>query len=226
MPNTQGTPIVLQPTTETYEAFQYAYDHFGWTLFDAMLPGCLITLQRRPRSSGFFAPARFVRGDATRCDEIAMNPAHFQLHTDEFTLSILVHEMAHQWQEHFGTPGRGRYHNRQWADKMIALGLHPSDTGAAEGRETGDRMAHYTVEGGPFEQAAKSLLDSGFSIPWRECLPKKQGTDGTPEEPGSPRDKGGQRVKYTCPVCGLNAWSRHDAGLTCTEHGVPMSAAK
>lgn len=37
-------------------------------------------------------------------------------------LSTLVQEMVHLWQHHFGKPGRRRYLNKQWADKMDSLG--------------------------------------------------------------------------------------------------------
>ena len=81
-------------------------------------------------------------------------------------LSTLVHEMTHLWQHHCGKPGRGRYHNRQWAERMKAIGLHPSRTGKAGGEETGDCMNHYIVPGGPFEVAANELLMAGFAITW------------------------------------------------------------
>ena len=50
-----------------------------------------------------------------------MNPKYFGK-TDVWILSVLVHEMAHVWQQEHGKPGRGRYHNKEWAAKMLALG--------------------------------------------------------------------------------------------------------
>jgi hypothetical protein len=50
-------------------------------------------------------------------------------------LSTLVHEQAHLWQHHFGKPGRGRYHNREWAAKMVEIGLIPSATGEPGGKQ-------------------------------------------------------------------------------------------
>ena len=41
----------------------------------------------------------------------------------EESMGTLVHEMVHFWQQEFGTPSRRGYHNREWADKMEALGL-------------------------------------------------------------------------------------------------------
>src|SRR5262245_50122233 len=53
--------------------------------------------------------------------------------------------MVHCWQEHFGKPGRARYHNHEWADKMEALGLMPSDTGEENGKRVGQRVRHYVI---------------------------------------------------------------------------------
>ena len=72
--------------------------------------------------------------------------------------------MVHQWQAHHGTPGRGRYHNDEWADKMERIGLMPSSTGQPGGRRTGDHMADYAIEGGRFLKACKELVTEEFRI--------------------------------------------------------------
>lgn len=167
-----GPDLTIQPTQETYEALQYAYEHFNWILFEKTLPNCLITLQRKSRSFGFFCAARMTRKDDRVSDEIALNPVCFQERSDVETLSTLVHEMVHLWQHHFGTPGRGRYHNRQWAEKMKSLGLQPTTTGEVGGSETGERVTHIIVKDGPFAKAAGSLIGSGFEIVWREERPE------------------------------------------------------
>ena len=85
------------------------------TLFDGELPNCLITLQRSKRSYGYFCGDRFGRADGLVTDEIALNPRYFHDRPVADVLSTLAHEMAHLWQHHYGKPGRGRYHNREWA---------------------------------------------------------------------------------------------------------------
>ncbi len=223
----------LKPTRDTYDAFQHAYDHFNWMLFEAELPNCLITLQRKGRTYGYFHRKRFAREDGKICDEIALNPAHFRSRSAEEVLSTLVHEMTHLWQFHFGTPGRGRYHNRQWAEKMKSLGLHPSDTGSPGGRELGDRVSHYIMDGGSFARAADELIESGFVIEWREPLarPAKIHPSGASGAGGSAApihpsrsSKEGKRIKYSCPACGLNAWAKHDALLVCGADRINMEA--
>ncbi|HBB7295500.1 TPA: SprT-like domain-containing protein, partial [Citrobacter freundii] len=104
------------PTPETYDELQRAYDFFNEKLFSNELPPCLITLQREKRTYGYCSFKRFVgRESGYTVDEIAMNPVYFSIRTIKATLSTLVHEMVHQWQFHFGEPGRRGYHNKQWA---------------------------------------------------------------------------------------------------------------
>jgi len=158
----------LKPTQETYDALQQAFEHFNWGLFDGTLPNCPITLQRRARTLGYFSPKRFRRGDGQQTDKIALNPAHFKTQLRADILATLVHEMVHLWQAHSGQPGRGRYHNREWADKMKEIGLQPTDTGEEGGRETGDSMHHYVIAGGRFENSVRELLAGGFEITWAD----------------------------------------------------------
>ena len=211
----------IRPTRETYDALQEAYDHFNGELFGDELPNCIITLKRKNRSYGSFSGKRYLRGDGRESDEIALNPAQFLERSLTDTLATLVHEMVHLWQHHHGTPGRGGYHNRQWAEKMKQVGLYPSSTGAGGGKETGDSMSHYIVSGGRFIGAVNILERRGFTIPWTEVpiiQPTGSGMEGTP----GTESKSGKRVKYTCPVCQLNALAKHDAKLACLEHGVQM----
>jgi hypothetical protein len=151
------------PTRQEYNCFAQAFDYFNAELFGGGLPRCLITLQRRARSYGYFSAERFEgRGEDERTHEIALNPAGFKGRSDSEILSTLVHEMVHLWQVHLGEPSRSRYHNAEWADKMEALGLMPTDTGKPGGKRTGQRVTHYIVKGGPFDLACKKLLASGF----------------------------------------------------------------
>lgn len=167
----------IRPTEETYEAFQLAYDFFNERLFQSELPGALITLQRVARSMGHFSPERFVNRGKSKADEIALNPVYFATRPVEDTLSTLAHEMAHQWRDRSGEPGRRCYHDRKWADKMIQIGLHPSSTGRPGGKEVGEKMSHYIVPDGRFIRACKELLATSFGILWFDRYPVAGGKD-------------------------------------------------
>jgi hypothetical protein len=124
--------------------FQTGYDFFNDELFDARLPPCIFTLQRRSKCTlGYFAPDRFANSAGKTADEIAINPRYLKHRPFVEVMSTLVHEMVHLWQHHFGRPSRPRYHNREWAGEMLRLGLRPSDTGAPGGRMVGQRVSHY-----------------------------------------------------------------------------------
>lgn len=170
-----------RPTRETYERLQQAFDHFNKALFGGALPHPLFTYQRRRNTYGYFAGARFRNEDGRPADEIALNPALMAERPLKDVLATLVHEMVHQWQRHDGEPGRGRYHNREWAQKMKEAGLQPSDTGMEGGKETGETVGHYIIAGGAFDAAADRLIAKGFSIAWSEVQPAKTADDGGAE---------------------------------------------
>ena len=146
------------PTDQTYTELDAAYDYFNAALFDGVLPGCLMTLTRRRKSHGYFSPGRFCSSDGRETtDEIALNPMRFHGVETEEILATLVHEMCHQWQVHHGNPPKNvRYHDEEWAAKMEAIGLMPSDTGKPGGRRTGSHMNDYILDGGPFARACEA----------------------------------------------------------------------
>ena len=251
------TPTVIsvhRPTEQAYDELQRAYDWFNFRLFDAALPECLITLQRQKRSMGYFCHARFVDiQGCSRTDEIAMNPEYFAVQSVEMVLSTLVHEMVHLWQQHFGKPGRGNYHNGQWAQKMVQIGLVPSDTGQPGGRQTGDQMDHYVDPNGKFSAYASDLLATDFHISWYDRFPPR---DFSPPGayapisvddhslPGSITAKGSapalgvlagsmvvratdgsNRTKYLCLGCGAQAWGKPTLRLICGDCQVSMPPA-
>jgi hypothetical protein len=197
-----------------YVTLAAAFDFFNRRLFDGQLPPAIITLQRKAGTHGYYSARRFEgRDDDTReTDEIALNPGTFTGRSDRDILSTLVHEMVHHWQEHFGKPGRGRYHNHEWAEKMESVGLVPSTTGVPGGQRTGQRMTHYTIVGGLFAGACEELLADGVKLEW-------QSREWSAGRKGKTRNS---KTRYTCLRCGLNAWAKPDARLICGDCEVAM----
>ncbi len=194
-------------TKEQYNAFQKAYDFFNKELFTGSLPPVLVTLQRHAKAYGFFSPDRFIgRGDKEAVHELALNPDHFG-RTDEQILSTLVHEMVHVWQQTHGTAPRKSYHDRQWAAKMKEVGLQPSHTGEPGGKETGQKVSHYVIEGGRYALAVAKLKATGFALRWQSRAPEDK----------ERQKKAASKTKYTCPRCELNAWAKPGAVLICGE---------
>jgi hypothetical protein len=191
--HTRDEDVAPPPTAITpieYGGLQAAYDHFNTELFGGRLPNPLITLPRRARSSGYYSDKRFAeRGGPAVHAEIALNPDHFTGQTDRDVCDTLVHEMVHAWQYAFGKPSRRGYHNRQWARKMKEIGLHPSSTGAVGGKETGQRMSDYIIDGGPFDLSFGRLAALG----WRLNLQSAPAANPTKPPDG--------RVRFVCPCC-------------------------
>lgn len=220
------------PTSQAYGELQTAFDHYNRELFDGALPLCLITMQREKRTYGYFSPKRFVhRHDKQTTDEIAINPSYFATVPLLEVLQTMVHEMAHAWQEHFGTPSRRTYHNAEWADKMESIGLMPSSTGKPGGKRTGEKMADYPIPGGRFLQATDALLANGFFVSWLDRHPPAQRIGATGDDdagdlvelvgelgellvPQEPRNRS-NRVKFRCPECGAQAWGKPGLKLLC-----------
>ncbi len=208
------------PTSGTYYGLTEAFAFFNAHLFSGRLPRCLITLQRRRKAYGYFANARFTARDGSQVtDEIALNPAHFAERSVEDTLSTLVHEMVHLQQEHFGTPSRSSYHNAQWAGLMRDVGLIPSATGAPGGKVTGQRVSHYVEPGGRFARACAELigLHRGM-VPYVES--------GDEAERRTREKKTASKTRYTCPVCGVNAWAKPETRLACGVCTVPLEVGQ
>lgn len=207
------------PTEQVYSELQEAYDVFNRELFDGQLPPCLITMQRKARTYGYFSGKRWKSQTGAMTDEIALNPTHFADRSAQEVLATLAHEMTHLWQHHFGKPSRTGYHNREWADKMVAIGLCPSDTGEPGGKRTGQRMSHYVIEGGSFAQASCRLLVQGFAISWRDWAGEARGD-------GNDMKKNTSRRKYTCIICGLNAWAKPNVRLYCGTCEIELLASR
>lgn len=160
--------------------------------------------------------------------EISINP-DFMNREDRDWHSTLVHEMCHLWQEDFGRPSRGGYHNSQWADKMIQVGLMPSDTGEAGGKRTGQSVTHYIIPGGKFEQVFNTLsredlqnLRLRYKPTLRRyptpadpaCAEGDRGRNGRTGRSGRGGEQKRKAKKYTCG-CGCNVWGKSGLVLRC-----------
>jgi hypothetical protein len=192
-------------TPELYQGLQTAFSFFNERFFEATLPDVVITLQRRAHSKGHFG-ANVYAGrhgrDVPQC-EINLNPDGFFGASDADAASTLLHEQCHLWRLLNGPPQKRPYHDKLWAAMMKSVGLVPSSTGTVGGRETGARMSHYILTGGPFEQAFAELQATGWALDL-ESAPRR----GPMKGPSS-------KTKFTCPECGLNAWGKPDAEVLC-----------
>jgi hypothetical protein len=139
--------------------------------------------------------------------EISLNPAYLKMRTPRETMATLVHEMCHLWQQVYGKPSRGGYHNAEWADAMDRVGLTPSTTAAPGGARTGQKVSHYIAIGGAFERAFEALPE-GARLPF-VC-------DETPRAKAAA--KRASKSPYVCG-CGCKVWGKPGLRLTCDTCG-------
>lgn len=165
----------MNPTEQLYQALEVAYDFFNNHLFSNTLPKVIFTVQRQKGVMGYFAPERWGTRTGDSCHEIAINPSYIAQSRTIEVLQTLSHEMVHCWQFCHGDPGRRFYHNKEWAMKMIEIGLMPSSTGGPGGKIIGQNMSDYILEDGKFYLACNRLLSQeNYRLNWvdRKALPR------------------------------------------------------
>jgi hypothetical protein len=221
-----NTETKFQPTKEQFTAFQGMFDFFNASLFSGELPSVLLNLSRKARTLGFFCANRWQRSgnSSERTHEISLNPLYLATRSPSEAASTLVHEMAHLWQQDRGNPSRRGYHNREWAAKMESLGLIPSDTGLPGGRRVGQQMTHYIIATGAFSDVFQTMPGHCL-LPWQPVEPKGNGVS-KPKVTGPDGiqllDKSRNKTKYTCPLCGINAWGKPGLNLLCGDCQQPL----
>lgn len=218
----------MNHTTNQYTHLEKLYKFYNQQLFAGELPDVLFTFSRTNKAAGYFASNRWKDPEGNFVHEISINPDIIKERFDMEFHQTLVHEMCHLWQMDFGTPARKGYHNKEWAEKMISVGLMPSTTGREGGKITGQNMSDYFIEDGHFVLTFKKIQENNF-----EPLPlepenshlycQETAADGSVTFIPVPksekqRTKNGTRVKYSCK-CDNNIWGKKEMLVYCLECG-------
>lgn len=201
-----------KPTAQQFQALQDAYDYFNRELFNDELPPALIMLHRKRGARGYYWAEQYRHAETQQAlDEIALVPDTLD-RGDLDVMSTLVHEMAHHWQQHFGKPSRTGYHNKEWANKMLELGLTPHALvgGQLSDKTTGQKCTHTIDADGDFLAAAERFLKDRQVIQWI----------GAPLMPAESKAK--NKVAYECP-CGNKVWGKPNMDIVCGECEEPYS---
>jgi hypothetical protein len=212
----------INPSVEQSESLIQAFDYLNKELFKGILARPMLIFTRNPKIlGGYYSAQKWFNPAGDGVDEIAIN-ANSMIEGDEIELfQVLIHEMSHQWQENYGSPGRGGYHNREWADKVLEIGLKPINVQDPDA-ETGDSISTVLVKGGRAMIVLANMPEE-ISIPFYAevmAMPdgekeKEQGGGGEPAP--TPAPKSGSRTKYTCPQCGCNLWAKAGLNLQCLD---------
>lgn len=238
------TKDMITPTDALYGTFERGFNHFNKGVFEKAfgktLRPVVFTFHRNPRALGYYHGEIFIRshveGAPVYQDELAINPNHIFNRTLPDIYSTLVHEMCHHYQKYFSKEPSRSYHNRDFANIMKAAGLYPSHTGAPGGRETGQHMSHYVIEGGLFDVACKELLAMEEHVFYQDrlALQKQVQKLGGDEDGGEGEGEGGEseptkstgRAKFVCPGCELKATAKPSANLICGDCKMTMETVE
>jgi hypothetical protein len=98
---------------------------------------------------------------------------------------------------------------------MREISFFPTATGEPGGKETGQKMTHLINENGRFVNVATILLRDHPAILYHDLRSENDATR---------KKKAASKIKYTCPVCGLNAWAKPEAALVCGDCKMVMEA--
>jgi predicted SprT family Zn-dependent metalloprotease len=218
-PGQQAAPGHAAPTREQFHAYNRMFDFFNQRLFQGELPPVILNFSRHAGSYGFMAPERWRRRgtDGERTHEISINPTHLARRPLRETAATLVHEMCHLWQFVFGEPPRRGYHDREWAQKMLDVGLTPIDPKTGEPKMSAHALRHRIEPTGPFN-GAFAELPGDYLLPWKCEEPKEGGR----RRAAPSRNK----VKYTCPGCKANVWGKPGLLLQCLQCDVDFVLAE
>lgn len=140
------------PTIEFYDRLEEAFSYYNEHLFEGKLSPVFFTVRsgetkdKSTTTLGYYWKKVFAHKD-NPISEIALNINAFAERSLLDILSTLVHEMAHQWREEISTEPSSDHnkdggHDDIWANKMMQVGLIPSNTGIPGGRKTGKKMTH------------------------------------------------------------------------------------
>lgn len=204
-------------TAAQYGAFDQAKGYFIKTPFEKPLPPILLTLHEHRGSGGYYSPRRWVAREGEYrtylIAQINISPSILLLEP-KMLMSVLVHELVHHEQYTYGKPGRGGYHNTEFATLMHAIGLISSSTGQPGARRTGDRMSHYILEGGLFEEAYNAMPKE-YILPFKPHVELRGGhvPNRLSQIQKDARNK--NKTKYTCLGCGTAAWGKPHLNVIC-----------
>ena len=218
------------PLIEQSQAYHGAFDWFNEKLFDGQLPRPMLCLTRNANVvGGYFNKDKWHDDVGNSIHEIAINANMMEQGSVVELMHTLIHEMIHLKQEVVGKPSRHGYHNSEYADWAEAMGLECKDVKTKQ--RTGHMIATKILDGGKAAKAI-ALLPDEHIFPWMAVRTKEDGDEsggggtgggssgGTETKGGDgsePPRRSGTRSKFTCAICGLNAWAKPGAKLVCGE---------
>lgn len=219
-----------RPSMEQQKAYQKAFDHLNKELFKGKLKAPMLTLSRnRNLTRGYFSAEQWLDDDGNTTHEIAINAnlmSDINAGSVNELFNVLAHEMLHLWQYDHGKPSANGYHNKEWEDKAVEIGLKVVGGGY--------HVDTKIMKDGALENAL-AIMPEDAVFPWitgelfvdpktKEVIiiqTPAQKRQATRKRNAS---KSGKRTKYTCPKCLTSVWGKADINVGCFDCNEKMNA--
>lgn len=214
----------LTPTCELSDKYQAIFDYFNQQLFDGLLPNCILDLNAKGKSQGFFKPKGWTKydGQIVTSHQISLNPELLQESTSYRAYMTLVIQMLTLWQHEFGETKliRPGYYNTEVLEKAESLGL------VLQAKNKGWHVDCFVEPSGLFCQSLENMPLELYFV-WKPKAETKLVTNKLKLPSRS-------KVKHHCSQCGQNIWGaasikpmrcyENDCpGLICTESKSTMT---
>lgn len=194
----------MKPTQAQFSAYQQVFDYFNRRLFANSLPDCMLSFSRRRSSARtLYTAGQWQERTGSATPEVSLNLKQLSKGEPIEVMATLVRQMVHLWQETYGQPASKYFFNREWAKKMIDIGLIPSATGLPGGKQTGQGVKHYIEPQGRFEKAFREM-PADYLWPFLPAVFEGQKSKGYSE-----------KVSYHCLGCGAKVWGKGGLELLC-----------
>lgn len=220
----EATKAEDNDSMKMWKALHNAFDFLNDALFAGTLDSNLIIMNcsRRARVLGFYRYKEFgwvsSEGGGEPKAEISLNPDFMAEASIDKIYSTLAHEMVHFWQDCFGKPGKRGYHNKEWADEMLRVGL-PSFNISDPSKKTGMRCSHTIDPAGLFAQAMERMPEE-YKLPFMGLKPPAGKAKTGYQKWSCPNCGQVSRAKDTCQLscspCSMEAFSKYESGETDT----------
>lgn len=219
----------LRPSIESPSEILKVYDAVNSGCFNGKLPEVVISYLQKKNVPSHFQVNRFQRARGELFHGLAFNALLMGMRSQRESMTTIGYEAIRVARHEFGpvnkVGGKGTkgYHDAPMAMLAERIGLKFSDTGLPCGKNTGAKMSYYLIEGGQLAKVIDELLQTGFRINWHDRIVFQNSSPSGIQDEAIPAPKK-DRVKFSCTneQCGLNAWAKPSARLTCGFCNQPM----
>ena len=224
-------------STRLYAKIQAVIDEIDRSFFSGKekekIPELVFAINNQCRScvTAFVSPnALYDKSADRKLQYLGINPKHLNRKIDEI-LATICHELCHVYENAYIHVPRGGYHDRQWENLMNDCGLE-----AVALNKSRTSVSTKIKEGGIFEDFVKYFKDT-YSEDYFNIVEYSQEVEhktrvalgieeGGEEEDDTPKadnaDKpvikyNRNKVKYTCPDCGVKVWGKPSLRIECID---------